>query len=143
MDQDQKLLDLLERIEKANSRQVLYAKLQFVFTIVTAIACVALLLGGMKILPQLDHIVTQAEAVLNNLETVTSALAVTDISGMVEDMDDLVANVDALVSSSQTGVEQTMRKINSIDFDALNAAIKDLSDVIEPIAKFFKSFKFG
>jgi len=81
--------------------------------------------------------------VLTNLETVTTELANADLTGMVENIDALVGNVDDLVSTSQTGVTQAVQKINAINFDALNDAIKDLSDVIEPIAKFFKSFKFG
>ena len=80
--------------------------------------------------------------VLSNLETVTSELADSNLSSMVENVDALVENVDGLVSTSQSGVEQTIEKINAIDFEALNAAIKDLSDVIEPIAKFFNTFKF-
>ena len=141
MGHDQKMLEVLEQIEKANSRQTRYARLQFVFTLIAATACVALLLTGMKILPQLKSTVAQAEIVLDNLEAVTSELAESDVSGMVENMDALVTNVDGLVSISQEGLEQTIQKINTIDFDALNDAIKDLSDVVEPIAKFFKNFK--
>ena len=141
MGHDQKMLEVLEQIEKSNSRQTRYARLQFVFTLIAATACVALLLTGMKILPQLKNTVAQAEIVLDNLEAVTSELAESDVSGMVENMDTLVTNVDGLVSSSQEGLEQTIQKINTIDFDALNDAIKDLSDVVEPIAKFFKNFK--
>ena len=85
----------------------------------------------------------QAETVLRNLESVTTQLAQADLADMVEDVDALVANVDGLVATSQEGVEQTIGKLNAIDFDALNKAIKDLSDVIEPIAKFFNTFKFG
>ena len=83
----------------------------------------------------------QAETVLANLETVTAELAESDLSGMVENVDALVSNVDGLVSTSQDGVEQTIAKLNGIDFEALNQAIQDLSDVIEPIANFFNTFK--
>lgn len=135
MDQDQRALELLERIEKANRKQVFYARLQFVCTIVAALCCSLLLFAGIRIMPELQATTAQAETVLHNLETVTTELAKADIGGMV-------ADVDALVSTSQVGVEQAMAKINDIDFDSLNDAIKDLSDVIEPIAKFFNSFKF-
>jgi hypothetical protein len=60
---------------------------------------------------------------------------------MVENVDALVSNVDGLVAISQEGVEQAMEKLNGIDFEALNQAIQDLSDVIEPIANFFNTFK--
>ena len=142
MDNNQKLMDLLEQMEKANRKQVAYARLQFIFSVIAAICCILLLLAGVKVLPQLQEAALQAETVLTNLETVTTELAQADLIGMGENVDALVTNVDGLVGTSQEGVEQTMAKINAIDFDALNDAIKDLSDVIEPIAKFFNTFKF-
>ena len=143
MEMDQKLLELMERMAKANRKQVAYARLQFIFSLVAAVCCAALLLSGMKVLPKIQETAIQAETVLSNLETVTSELAAADLSGMVANVDTLVENVDGLVSTSQEGVEQAMEKLNSIDFNALNNAIEDLSDVIEPIAKFFNTFKFG
>ena len=143
MENDQKLLQLLEDMEKANRKQVTYARLQFIFSVVAAVCCMALLLSGMKVLPRLQETAAQAEVVLSNLERVTSELAESNLSSMVENVDALVGNVDGLVTTSQSGVEQTMEKINAIDFEALNDAIKDLSDVIEPIAKFFNTFKIG
>ena len=142
MESNQKMMDLLERMEKANRKQVAYARLQFLFSAIAAICCAVLLFFGLKILPQLQEAAVQAETVLSNLESVTTELAQADLSGMVENVDVLVTNVDGLVGTSQTAVEQTMTKINSVDFEALNDAIKDLSAVIEPIANFFNTFKF-
>lgn len=143
MDKDQRLIELLERMEDASRKQVLYARVQCIFSVVAAICCAMLLLAGMNVLPRLQEAAAQAETVLSNLETVTAELAQSDLSGMVENVDVLVGNVDSLVSTSQAGVEQAIEKLNAIDIDALNAAIQDLSDVIEPIAKFFKTFKIG
>ena len=142
MENNEKMMDLLERMEKANRKQVAYARLQFLFAAVAAICCAVLLFFGLKILPQLQEAAVQAETVLSNLESVTTELAQADLSGMVENVDVLVTNVDGLVGTSQTAVEQTMTKINSVDFEALNDAIEDLSAVIEPIANFFNTFKF-
>lgn len=141
MDQDQKMLELLEEIKKGNTKQVLFARLQCIFSIVAALCCVIVLAAGLKILPELRTSVTQAETVLSNLEDVTTELAKMDLGTMVENVDGLVKNVDDLVTTSQSGVEQTMDKINAIDFETLNNAIEDLSKVIEPIAKFFDAFK--
>lgn len=140
MDQNQKLLELLEEMKKNSRRQVFYARMQFILTVVAAICCAVLLFTGLKVLPGLQEALLQAETVLSNLETVTTELAQSDLRGMVENVDTLVSDVGGLVTTSQEGVEQTMAKINAIDFEALNKAIKDLSDVIEPIAKFFNRF---
>ena len=141
METKERTLELLEKMEKNSRRLVLYARVQAILSLIAALCCAALLICGIKILPQLQNAAQQAETVLTNLETVTTELAQSDLSGMVENVDALVSNVDGLVSTSQEGVEQTMEKLNGIDFEALNQAIKDLSDVIEPIAKFFNTFK--
>ena len=141
MDQDQKMLELLEEIKKGNTKQVLFARLQCIFSIVAALCCVIILLLGLKILPEIRTSVTQAETVLGNLEDVTTELAKMDLGSMVENVDGLVKNVDDLVTTSQSGVEQTMDKINAIDFETLNKAIEDLSEVIAPIANFFNGFR--
>ena len=143
METDMKLVELLERMEQTNKKQVFYARLQFLITVVAALCCVVLLLSGMSILPKLQETAVQAEAVLTNLETVTTELAKVDLNSMVQNVDALVTDVDGLVGTSQVGVEQAMEKLNAIDFDALNEAIKDLSDVIDPIARFFNKYKIG
>lgn len=143
METDMKLVELLERMEQTNKKQVFYARLQFLFTVVAALCCVVLLLSGMSVLPKLQETAVQAEAVLTNLETVTTELANVDLNSMVQNVDALVTDVDGLVGTSQVGVEQALVKLNAIDFDALNEAIKDLSDVIDPIARFFNKYKIG
>ena len=148
MEDEQKLTELLVEIKKANDKQVLYARLQCIFSIVAALCCVIVLVAGLKILPALRTAVTQAETVLTNLEEVTTELSKTDLGSMVENVDGLVKNVDGLiqdvcdlVSTSQNGVEETMEKLDTINFETLNKAIEDLSRVIEPLANFFSAFK--
>ena len=143
MEHQNDMLKIYKEIERNTKQQALYARMQVIFTALGAICCLVLLIFGLEVLPQLQKVATQAETVLTNLETVTTELAKTDLIGMVENVDSLVVNVDGLVSTSQDGVEQAIEKINGIDFDALNDAIKDLEAVIEPIAKFFKTFKIG
>ena len=136
MDKDQKMLVLLEKMEKNSRKQVFFARIQFVVTVIALACCVMLLLSCVKIFPQLQETAKQAEIVMSNLEIVTSELAQADLTGMVE-------NVDALVVTGQEGIEQAMDKINAIDFEALNQAIQDLSDVINPITNFFNKFRIG
>ena len=77
--------------------------------------------------------VAQMESVLSNLELVTKELTTVDFAGMIE-------GVNALVATGQAGLEETVVKLNSIDFEALNKAIATLTEVIDPLAKFFKVF---
>lgn len=147
MEEKNELQKLLEKLEDTSRKQVRYARLQFLFSLVAAVCCALLLIAVIKYIPQLQDLTiqikemagqlqglaSQAETVMTNLETVSHALAEADLSTMV-------SNVNSLVVSSQDGVKQTMEKLNTIDFDALNQAISNLSAVVEPLAKFFKVF---
>lgn len=143
MDQEQKLISLLESIEKTNRKQATFARLQMILSIISVICCIVLLIAGLTFLPKIQAIVTEAEKIVNNMEALTTELAKTEFTDVVDNINSLVSNVDELVATSQQGVEQTMSKINAIDFDALNSAIEDLSNVIEPLAKVVKRFSFG
>ena len=132
---------ILQQLADSNRKQVRFARIQCIFAILSALFCLLILLGVFQVLPQIQELAVQisslsaqAETVLTNLEVVTEELAQADIAGMV-------TNVNSLVSSSQSGVEQALVKIEAIDIDALNKAIADLSAVISPLANLINRFK--
>ena len=101
----------------------------------------------MEPVPKVEAMVGQAELILGNLETATQELADMDVAALIQQMqslltnlDSLVSNVDTLVTTNQDGLVETLEKISAIDIETLNKAIKDLSAVIEPLAKFFSAF---
>lgn len=133
MEEKQELKELLERLDQSNRQQAKYARWQCIFSIASAVCVVGLFVLVYALMPQVQELTTQTEVVLTNLAEVTDQLAGMDLGAMVE-------NVDELVITSQAGVEQALDTLNAIDFDTLNQAIEDLSNVIEPLAKFFNIF---
>ena len=147
MNQKSELQLLLEKMEESSRKQVRYARLQFIFSLISALCCVLLLFAVVKYIPQLQSLTTQiqdmalqfqglasqAEIVMTNLETVTTELAQADLAEMVK-------NVNDLVIASQEGIQQATDKLNAIDFEELNQAIANLSAVIEPLARLVKAF---
>ena len=135
------MLELLQKIEASNRKQLLYTLIQCIAALVE-VACFAGVYFLIRdFLPQISAIITeipgvvaQMESVLGNLEVVTTELTTVDFAGMIE-------GVNALVATGQAGLEETVTKLNAIDFEALNQAIEDLAAVIEPMAKFSKLFK--
>lgn len=134
MEENREVVELLRQIEKTSRQQARSARLHCILTFVSALCCVAVLVTVLGILPKVDGVITQMDAVLSNLEQTTAQLAAIDLQGMVSD-------VDALVTTGQQSLQQTMEKVNAIDYESLNRAIKDLADVIEPLAKFFNAFR--
>ena len=140
MEENKELLELLKKIEESNRKQLIYTRVQCVAAVV-AVACFAGIYFLIKdFLPQISAIITQIpgvvvqmEVVLGNLEVVTTELAAVDFAGMID-------GVNTLVATGQAGLVETVGRLNAIDFEALNTAIDTLTQVIDPLAKFFKVF---
>ena len=135
MEMNPEIQTVLEKLEKSNRQQVRAARLQCFFSFLAAVCCLLLLLTVAKIVPdikelsnEISGIAVKADTVLTNLETVTQELAAADLESLVTD-------VSGLVSTSQEGVENTLEKLESLDFDTLNKAIGDLAKIVEPLAK--------
>ena len=130
MEEKKELQELLERLDESNRQQAKYARWQCILSVAAALCCVGLFALVWQLMPQVQALTGQMETVLTNLEIVTEQLA-----GM--DLGEMVRNVDDLVVASQAGVEETMGKLNSIDFAELNRAIGNLSDVFQIIYTLF------
>ena len=141
MEEKNEMLELMKKIEESSRKQLLYTRIQCIAAVL-AVACFAGIYFLIKdFLPQISAIITeipgvvaQMETVLGNLEVVTTELAAVDFESMIE-------GVNTLVATGQIGLEETVSKLNDIDFEALNKAISNLSQVVEPLAKFFKVFR--
>ncbi len=153
--------EIMERLEKSNESQAKYAKGQFLLSLLAALFCIAALLLVLSLVPKVNGLVTQFETVsaevmelaeqgsglmteletnlaslegsIENLDVISGQLADSDLQGMVE-------NVNELAVSSQKNIGDAVQKLDAIDFDTLNKAIKDLAAVVEPLAKFFNVF---
>ena len=134
MEDKKELQELLERLDQSNRQQAKYARWQCIFSVAAAVCCVGLFVLVYNLMPEVRSLTGQMETVLANLELVTDQLAGMDLGSMVR-------NVDDLVVTTQEGVEQTMGQLNAINFEELNRAIRNLSDVVEPLAKFFNTFR--
>lgn len=134
MDQTQEMLELLRRIEKSNRRKVVTNVLVCIFMLAAALSCIAICLTLGDLIPRVDQVISQMQNVLNNLEETSDALARLDLETMV-------TNVDSLAVYAQQSLQQTMEKLNTIDFETLNKAIGDLAKVIEPLAKLVDKFR--
>ncbi len=113
------ILSAIERIEKSNAEQAKYARRQYRMSQVTAFASLVMLSAVVytiaMLIPKINVTYQNIELVMENLRVITSDLAEMDLSQTIE------------------GIE----KLNAIDIDSLNSAIKNLSDTVEPFANLF------
>ncbi len=140
--------EILLRLEQQAKRQTNLARVQCVCSVLSLVCMAAVLVVVLSVVPQINSILSGAEAALAALTEVTEQLKGLDISSLNQgmnsllgDVNGLIQNADTILGSSGTSLQEIMDRVNAIDFEGLNKAITDLSDVIEPLANFFNRFK--
>ena len=134
MEENKEIIELLKKLDESSQKRVRLGRILCVLALVAALFCGATFAVVFSLVPQVETILTQVQPVLRNLEQTSEQLAALDLEGMV-------SNVDALVVTGQQTLQQSMEKLDTVDFEALNQAIRDLSAVIEPLAKWGKMFQ--
>jgi hypothetical protein len=133
MEQNQEMMELLRKIEKSNRQKNVTNIVLCAFMLISALSCVVICVMVFRLMPQVNGLLGQMETVLTDLEQTSHALAALDLETMA-------GNVNSLTVLAQESLEQTMEKLNTIDFETLNKAIEDLARVIKPLADFFGRF---
>ena len=133
MDNNQEVLQKLERI---SSQQLLFTKILCVLCALVLICSLVMMFsvtGAVKELmtlaQPLQELAEEADTIMADLGVVAESLAEADLGSIVE-------NVNALASESQNAVAGAMKKLDAIDIDTLNQAIRDLADIVGPLANF-------
>ena len=129
------VIGLLEELTEQNRQQTASLKKQlFVTRILAAAGCVlaaAVIAVFLLIVPPMLQIISQGQETLveatDTLQTAQETL--TDIQTLFDE--------NGLVWQSSEATE----KLNRMDIESLNSAIRDLGAVVEPLAEFFGKFK--
>ena len=139
--------ELLERLEKHTRQQLLFTKILCILCALAVVCSLVLMFAVtgaaaellelaqplQSLTVQLQDLAQETETVMTDLGIVAEALASADLGSIVE-------NVNVLAAESQSAVADAMAKLDTIDIEALNKAIKDLAAVVEPLAKVSKIF---
>ena len=113
--------NLLETLEKIQKKHLFYQR-------ITCLLILVFVLAVVSVLPSVFRTLHSAETALNNA------------NDAILQAEDTLKDVSGLVVDSEAQINTAMEKINSIDFEGLNAAIGDLQAVVEPMAEFFGKF---
>ncbi len=127
------LIELLKEQKKASKRSLITA---------VSLVAIALIFGAavLIIVPKVNATLNNAYQAIDNIEAVVANAdkAIGSVEKSLDGIDKMVKNVDKVVVDNTDSVSKTVERMSSIDITALNKSIKDLSDIIEPLAKFFR-----
>ncbi len=138
------LLKEILKYQKRSSRITRIAAIAVLF-IVVAFA-VALILIIPRVVNLMDHAsesLAEVDALIEDTGEVIEELGgiTEEINGVVAEAEVLIDNSNTMVENNTDAITETVQKLNNVDFETLNKAIKNLSDVVEPLAKFFNVFQ--
>ena len=134
------MIDGIQEQTQILKKQLFYERMRTLATLVIAagmIICIVI------VLPVILTTVQRAnDIMLQASETIVLADAaiesITEMSATITEMGD---NMDAFITENSESIADVMKKVEAVDFETLNKAIKDLGDVVEPFANFFGRFK--
>ena len=133
MSEKELLIELIKEQKKASKR-----------SLITAISLVAICLifgaAVLIIVPKVTSTLNNAYQAIDNINVVVANAdkALGSVEKSLDGIDKMVKNVDKVVVDNTDSVTKTVDRVSSIDIAALNKSIKDLGDIIEPLARFFR-----
>ena len=111
--------ELLAELVRYQKKEVNHARLS---TVVGVLLIAVLLVTLLVVLPR-------AVILLDHMEQ------------SLQEIDTFVEGSNRVVSENSDGVAEALSKLNGVDFDALNQAIRDLPDAVHPLADFARLFR--
>lgn len=131
---------LLEELVSNSRKQLFYARIRTVAALAIAVSLVICIV---MVVPKALATVQKANDIMEQAsETITLAnAAIESVTSMSESIATMGDNMDTFITDNSETMTEVMGKIEGIDFEGLNSAIKDLGDVVEPLANFFGKFK--
>ncbi len=101
-------------------------------------------------LSEVDVLIAETENRMSETEKLIAKAdeAMTEIQGtttkfnlVLDQASVLIDNANTMVENNTEAITETVQKLNKVDFDSLNNAIKNLNDAIEPLARLANMFK--
>ena len=97
------------------------------------------------IMTELDNSIKLDKQKKHTIELIIDRIVLKDDcrNRLSDSVETALESVDELAAEGEIamqGMEEALTKVNQFDIETLNLAIKDLSDVVEPMAKFFNVF---
>jgi hypothetical protein len=143
---NESLEDLLRQILEADKKEVKYAKRAAFFTmglfIIFLVAAIIIVPKAVETLSHVNEAVVSAGDTFKGAEDTLESVneAIDNINVMSGSITQTSENMNGMLSENAQALTDAVEKMNAIDFETLNKAIKDLHDAVGPFANFMNKF---
>ena len=131
--------EILKELLEFEKREARYQKVTSVM-----IFCLVVIMGivSFMIVPVAVQTLTTANATIVQAQQALSSITdeMQNINAMVSSITDTSDSVNKMVTDNAEDLTKSVENLNSIDFEGLNKAIRDLQDAVAPMAKLGRVF---
>lgn len=132
-------LSLMEQLVSNSQKQLMYTRIIAVFV---AIVSMVVIVSLVILVPEVHDLIQNADTLLaevqDKMDTIDETLA--GVKSMSNSISGVSDNLDTFIQENSETLQGVVRNMEAIDFEGLNKAIKDLGDVVKPLADFFNRF---
>ena len=132
--------DVLAQILKYQKKEARNSKILAIAAICMAAAfLISLAIVVPKVfnfIGSLEETIIEVDNLLVDVNSITK-----DVHDLADNVNELVDNTNNMVTENMGAITEIVQSINEVDFDTLNKAITDLSDVVEPLGNMVRFFK--
>ena len=127
------MIALLKEQKKTSRRSLITASALVVICLIVGIAVLI-------VVPSVISTLNNADKALDGIQNVVANAdkAIASVENSLDGIDEMVKNVDKVVVDNTESVKKTVDRMSNIDVATLNKSIKELSEIVEPLAKFFR-----
>lgn len=131
--------ELSQELLKTAKKQLFYARISTCFV---GLMAVSITISLLIVIPKVNYLLSNANSLLGEVNGRMEILdeTIASIKTMSDSITSVGDQLDTFIDENSTALQGVVKKMESIDFDGLNRSIKNLGDVVEPLAKFFKVF---
>ncbi|MBQ7725276.1 MAG: hypothetical protein IJT63_06665 [Lachnospiraceae bacterium] len=136
---DKDAKEILKELLEFEKREAKYQKVTSIL-----IFCLVLIMGivSFMIVPVAVQTLTTANATIIQAQEALAKITdeMENINGMVSSITETSDSVNKMVTDNAEDLTTSVQNLNSIDFEGLNKAIRDLQDAVAPMAKVGRIF---
>lgn len=122
---NEEIIALLKDIQEQGKKKIFWSRIS---ACLLAVFVAVFAISAATLVPRATQTLDTANARLNSLETTITKL------------ETALDSITALTEDTAISLDEAMSNLNSVDFEGLNDAIRDLGDVVSPLASFFGRF---
>jgi len=120
---------ILTEMQKMTKKTLMYQRITTGLVLVFVIAILCVVPSLLKTLEAVRYTLSEVDAAVEEANT-----AVSQAEDTMKDLSDFVA-------TAGNDLNEVVESFQTVDFDSLNNAIKNLDATVEPFAKFFGTFR--